>query len=394
MSDGEVEGPLSGIRVLDFTNVMAGPICTRLLADMGAEVIKVEPPNGDHSRARHPIRQGYSIHYAHLNCGKKSIALDLKSPDGRKAAFQLCQHAQVVVENWRPGVAARLGLDYSSMAKAKPDIVYCSVSGYGQTGPNALLPGLASIVEARSGFSMAQMKLDGAEKPQTSGLMLGDSVSGIWAFAGVQTALLKKERTGKGSWVDLSMHDSMLFSLIYEFHEAQFGESIRRSHVPLRTEDGYIQVPPVTEKNFVDTANATGHPEWIKDERFASVKGRNDNWFELLDTIEKWTRERSTKECESVLMNAGVPCAGYRTVDEAIADPHTLARGSISKLDFGGETYCLPNVPFQISESRTHARNRVAQFNENAEEVLGGILGYTKEQIDACQTPAMGSPHQ
>lgn len=386
MSHSKTSSPLQGIRVADFTNVMSGPVCTRLLADMGADVIKVEPPQGDHSRTRHPIRNGTSIHYAHLNCGKKSIALDLKSKAGRQAAFDLCMKSDVVVENWRPGVAARLGLDYESLRKQKAGIVYCAISGYGQTGPNSQLPGLASLVEARSGFSLAQMKLDGADKPQTAGLMLGDSLSGIWAFAGVQTALVQRERTGKGAMVDMSMHDSLLYSLIYEFHEAQFGKSIRRSHVPLRTADGYLQVPPVTERNFIDVANAIGHPEWIKGERFGSTTGRNENWFELLAAIEEWTIQRTTAECENVLMKAGVPCGRYRTVDEVLEDPHEIARGSIAKVGYGsGQYYQLPNAPFQISESNTSARDLVAGFNEHAEEVLGTILGYSKEQIEACK---------
>ena len=388
MAQPERNGPLDGIRVLDFTNVMAGPICTRLLADMGAEVIKIEPPSGDHSRTRHPIRNGHSVHYAHLNCGKKSLALDLKSAAGRQAALDLCKHADVVVENWRPGVAARLGLDFKSLSKFKPDIVYCGISGYGQTGPNALMPGLASLVEARSGFTRAQQTLDGADKPQTSGIMLGDSLSGIWAFSGVQTALVQRERTGRGSMVDLSMHDSMLFSLIYEFHEAQFGKSIRRSHLPIRTADGFMQVPPVTERNFIDVANAIGHPEWIGGERFGSVNGRNENWFELLAAIEEWTSQRPTAECEKILMAAGVPCARYRTVTEVMADPHSDARGSIATINYGSGEYRLPNAPFQISDSATHARNHVSGFNEDADAILGGILGYSKEQIEACRVKA------
>ena len=385
MSENLPSGPLDGIRVLDFTNVMSGPVCTRLLADMGAEVIKIEPPEGDHSRTRHPIRNGYSLHYAHLNCGKKSLALDLKSAAGKAAAFELGKRSDVVVENWRPGVSARLGLDYKSLSKVKADIIYCAISGYGQIGPNSLLPAFASLVEARSGFSLAQMKLDGADKPQISGLMLGDTLSGVWAFAGIQTALVQRERTGRGAMVDLAMHDSMLFSLIYECHEAQFGLSIRRPHIPLRTTDGYVQVPPITDRNFRDVANTIGHPEWITDKHFGSVTGRNENWFELLGLIEKWTLQRSTAECISILTAAGVPCASYRTVKEAMEDPHLAVRGTIDTLTYkGGGQYRLPNAPFQIPGSNTHAKSHLPDFNQDEEEILGGILGYTKEQIAAC----------
>jgi CoA:oxalate CoA-transferase len=384
MSSIPSTGPLDGIRVLDFTNVMAGPICTRLLADMGAEVIKIEPPEGDHSRTRHPLRNGYSVHFAHLNCGKKSLALDLKSAAGKAAALELCKRSDVVVENWRPGVSARLGLDYDSLSKLKADIIYCAISGYGQKGPNALLPAFASLVEAKSGFSLAQMKLDKADKPQISGLMLGDTLSGVWAFAGVQTALVQRERTGRGCMVDLAMHDSMLFSLVYECHEAQFGQSIRRSHVPLRTTDGYMQVPPITERNFRDVAKATGHLEWLQDARFNSTEGRNQNWYPLLGAIEEWTQQRTTAECEATLMAAGVPCASYRTVTDAMKDPHLAVRGTIATIIDGGGEYKLPNAPFQIPGVATHARSRVADFSQDEEAILGGILGYSKEQIAAC----------
>lgn len=385
MSQAQTDGgPIEGIRVIDFTNYMSGPTCTRLLADMGAEVIKIEPPEGDHARTRHPLRNGYSAHYAHMNCGKKSLALNLKSAAGKAAAIELCKRADVVVENWRPGVAARLGLDYQSLSELKPAIIYCSISGYGQKGPNTKLPGLAALAEARSGFSLAQMKLDGVDKPQTAGIMLGDSLAGVWAFAGIQTAIARRERTGRGTLVDLAMHDCLLFSLVYECHEAQFGTSIRRSHVPLRTADGYIQAPPVTERNFRDLANAIGHSEWINDERFKSVEGRNENWFELLRCIEQWTLQRSTAECEDILIAAGVPCASYRTVDEVMKDPHLAVRGTLATVVDGGGEYRLPNAGFQLSGSTTHARPRVASFNEDEEQILGGILGYTKDQIAAC----------
>jgi CoA:oxalate CoA-transferase len=382
--------PLAGIRVVDFTNVMAGPVCTRLLADMGAEVIKVEPPEGDHSRTRPPMRDGYSAHYAHLNCGKKSVALDLKTAAGKQAALDLCMVADVVVENWRPGVAARLGLGYERLSAERPGIVYCAISGYGQIGPNAQLPAFASIVEARSGFSLAQMKLDGADKPQNSGIMLGDTLSGVWAFSGIQTALVQRERTGKGVLVDVAMHDCMLFSLIYECHEAQFGQSIRRVHIPVRTRDGYMQVPPVTERNFHDLARAIGHEEWITDPRFASVQGRNVNWFELLGLIEEWTRERTTDECEAILILAGVPCARFRTVTEAMRDPHLAARGTISTIRDGGGSYDLPNAGFRMPGHDIDAKPDVAGFDQHAEQVLGGILGYSAQMIADCRVERRG----
>lgn len=388
MEEDQLRSPLEGLLVVDFTNVMAGPVCTRLLADMGADVIKIEPPEGDHGRSRPPIREGHSAHFAHLNCGKKSVDLNLKTPEGKAAALALCAKADVVVENWRPGVADRLGLGYGALSQINPDVVYCAISGYGQTGPNARLPAFASIVEARSGYSLAQMALDNGNRPQNSGIMLGDTLSGVWAFAGIQTALVQRERTGKGALVDVAMHDCMLFSLVYEVHEAQFGKSIRRVHVPVRTSDGYMQAPPITERNFVDMCRATGHPEWLDDPRFNSVQGRNENWFELLALVESWTSQHTSAECEDVFNRAGVPNATYRTAGEAMDDPHAAARGSITSIDYGAGPYRLPNAGFRMPGYNVDARNYVPGFGADAATVLGELLGYGPAEIDACRTRA------
>lgn len=384
MTTNHSRGPLDGIRVLDFTNMMSGPTSTRFLADMGAEVIKIEPPTGDHTRSRHPLRDGYSVHFGHLNAGKKSVALNLKTAAGRTAALELSKHADVVVENWRPGVAARLGLDYATVSKAKPDIVYCSISGFGQQGPLAQRTSFASIVEAASGYALAQKELDGVDRPQVSGMYVGDSLTGLWAFAAIQTALVQRERTGRGQLIDVAMLDSMLFLLLYECHMAQFGPSIRRAHVPLRTADGFMVVAPAGERNFHDLARAVGHPEWIEDPRFKSVEGRNVNWFELLRVTEEWTSKRSTAECERILQASHVPCSRYNSFAEIMQEPHLAQRGSFAKVKDGAGEYLVTNVAFQMPGSATHARSRVPDFNADAVEVLKNILGYSPEQIKAC----------
>lgn len=391
-TEADAPGPLTGIRVLDFSSIMAGPVCTRLLADMGAEVIKVETPEGDHGRTRYPFSNGHSIHFAHLNCGKKSVCLDLKSEEGKQAALALARVSDIVVENWRPGVSARLGLDYDTLRALRPDIIYCAISGYGQTGPNAKLPAFASLVEAMSGFALSQMRLDGTSRPQNSGLMLGDSLSGLWAFAGIQTALVQRLRTGKGAMVDLSMHDSLLHNLVYEFHEAQFGISPRRTHVPHPTKDGFIHIPPVTERTFQDVADVMGRPELTADPRFNTRDAIIQNWYELLGIISEWTKEHTTAECEQLLAAKGAPYGRFRSVAEVLEDPHTIARGSITTIEFDGVAYSLPNAAFQISGANTRAKSKVAKLNEDADDVLGGILGYSPDQIAACagSTPRGG----
>ena len=157
----ENTSPLKDIRVLDFTNMLSGPYCSRLLADVGAQVIKVESPSGDHNRTRRPVRDGHSSFFGHLNCGKQSIVLDLKTPAGRAAATELAQVCDVIVENWRPGVADRLGVGYKAVVRLNPRIVYCSISGFGQQGPNAQRPAYAPIIHGASGFDLAQVEYQG-----------------------------------------------------------------------------------------------------------------------------------------------------------------------------------------------------------------------------------------
>jgi len=387
-----IEGPLAGIRVLDFTSIMSGPFCTRLLADMGAEIIKIEPPGGEHSRYRPPFLNGKSVHYAQLNCGKKSLVLDLKSKAGFQAAFDLGMKADVIIENWRPGVAGRLGLDYAAFAAKKKDIIYCSISGYGQKGPSSQKAAYASIVEAASGFAHAQMEINQADKPPTSGTFLGDSLTALWSFSAIQTALIQKLRFGKGQFLDVSMLESMMHMLVNESHAALVGPFIRRFHLPLKTTDGYLVIPPVSGANWHALSKAAGHPEWIEDPRFIDVEARNNNWFEMLRLTETWTSTRTMKECEDILNKAGVPVSRFRTLKEAFEDPQLKDRGALSTVDVGGTPYIIPNVPFVTPGANTLPRTIVSDLNADAEDVLGGLLGYSAQQIAACA--AEGAAHE
>jgi CoA:oxalate CoA-transferase len=379
------QGPLEGIRVLDFTNMLSGPYCTRLLADMGAEVIKVEPREGDHNRNRRPVREGQSSFFGHLNCGKKSVLLNLKSEAGRNAAIGLAKSADVVVENWRPGVAERLGLGYEALRKLNPGLVYCSISGFGQKGPMAQRPAYAPIVHAASGFDLAQVEYQGGEKPANTATFIGDVFGGMSAYAGIQTALVHRFRTGQGRYIDVALMDGMLNLMVNECQEwqAPTGRKVR-VYQPLTTKDGYIVVAPTSARNFEQVARAVGHSEWITDERFSAPRIRETNWSALMDLIERWTRERTGEECEAHLMEAGVPCTRYRTVQEAMSDVQMEVRGALTRIEDRAGAYWVPNAPFQIPGLNTAARNRVAQLGEDTVDVLGQILNYSKDEARAC----------
>ena len=390
MSGVENKGPLDNIRVLDFTNMLSGPYCTRLLADLGAEVIKIEPPVGDHNRSRRPVRNGYSSFFGHLNCGKKSVVLDMKTSEGRDAAIGLTKKCDVIVENWRPGVADRLGVGYKDVSSFNPKIIYCSVSGFGQVGPIAKRPAYAPIVHAASGFDLAQVEYQGGGRPANTATFIADVFGGMSAFGAVQTALYNLKVTGKGQFIDVALMDCMLNLLVYEVQEAQAPSNEKiRVYQPLKCSDGYIVAAPTSQKNFEQLAITVGHPEWIQDPRFSKTRIRESNWSELMQLIEGWSIQHTASECEETLLAGGVPCTRYRTVSEAINDEQMQARGGMSLVrDRVGE-YLVPNAPFQMPGLNTFARPHVPELGENTVDVLVNLLGYSEKQAKSCSgTPA------
>ncbi|HBF97626.1 MAG TPA: carnitine dehydratase, partial [Alphaproteobacteria bacterium] len=295
-------GALDGVRVLDFTGVVAGPFGTRLMADLGAEVVKVEPPSGDLLRGAPPRRDGKSPYFGQINCGKKSISVDLKDPRARDLVLQLVDKTDVVIQNFRPGVMRNFGLGYDDLKQRKPDLIYCSISGYGQHGPASGRAAYAPIIHAASGYDLAVMSYqDHLDRPLNGANATADYLAASLAMGAISAALLKRERTGKGDEIDIAMTEVMQNILAYEIHELQFkAERQRPNYGPVRTKDGFIIVNPISPKNFSDLANAVGHPEWL--EQFPlNTKDRLKNWSLLMAELEKWTCERTAEECEEII---------------------------------------------------------------------------------------------
>ena len=378
MSATALPGILDGVRVLDFTAMMAGPYCTRLMADLGAEVIKVEPPEGDHIRTRPPLRNGRSAYFAQLNAGKKSLALDLKKPDAIMLIRELVTHCDVVVENYRPGVTKRLGLDYAAVAPLNTKLVYCSISGFGQNGSWAGRSAYAPVLHATCGYDLANMDYQEGdlERPLKSGIFVADVLGGSLAFGAIQAALFRAARTGQGDYVDLSLFDGMLGLLVYECQEAQFAAERRRPlYRPTRAKDGFLLIAPVSQNNFEALARAVGHAEWITDERFATIGKREHSWSELMDLLDDWASTRSAAECERHLNEAGVPSSRYFTVRQAMQLPPIADRSVLEFIDDGGGPLKVPNPAFHFAKSAAHARNRVPYLGEDGPEVLSQLLG-------------------
>ena len=384
----EAEKPLAGIRVADFTAMLAGPHCTRLLADCGAEVIKVEAPKGgDHIRHTAPLRDGDSAYFGHLNCGKRSLAVDLKDPRGLAVARDLVATCDVLVENTRPGVMKRLGLDHASLAPAMPGLVYCSISGFGQSGPRAEEPAYAMAIHALSGFDMTNLHYqDDQDRPANSGTFVADFLAGAYAFGAIQTALLARTRTGRGQNVDLALMDAMLGMLAYECQEAQFPQAVKRPvYGPLRTSDGFVIVAIVSQKNFEQLADALDHPEWKSDPRFRDVAGRRNNWHAFMAGVEDWTRAHAAADCEARLMAAGIPCARYQSVAEAMRDPQVTARGLFVEARDAGGRFLAPQPPFRFADGSVGLSPQVPALGADGGHVLRKILGYAEDKIAALR---------
>jgi CoA:oxalate CoA-transferase len=366
-------GPLAGVRVLDFTMYVAGPYCSRLLADMGAEVIKVEPLGGEIMRNAPPFQGTQSAYFGHLNCGKKSIELDLKNPAAIEAINRLLPSVDVVLENYRPGVMARLGLDYGSLTEAKPDLIYCSISGYGQIGTDSKNPAFATIINASSGFDMMMMDYETSlDRPLRHRSNAPDFMGGVHACAAICAALFGRDRNGRGQRIDVAMIDAIHNMMAHEYQAAQI-ENPEKAPIfaPIRASDGFLMVAPVSQANFAALARAIGREELIEDPRFAESRPRIDNWDELLIVIEGEVSKLTAEEAERRINDSGCPCTRYLTLAESIDRPHVEERGAAIRIVDGAETYRVANTPMLFTATDVGARSWVPTPGEHNEEILG-----------------------
>ncbi len=376
----------AGLRVVDFTTTIAGPHCTRLLADLGADVVKIEAPEGDVMRSRPPLRNGVSSYFGQLNAGKRSVVLDLKDARAVAVARRLALQTDILVENYRPGVMRRLGLDFAVLEQSNPRLIYCSISGYGQTGPSSDLPAYAPVIHATSGFDLAHLAYQrGRSQPDNCGIYVADVITGTYAFGAIATALHQRQTLGRAQHIDVSMLESMLSLTLTELQSAQFDVPALPSRPifgPVATADGYLNMAVVSERTFQGLAAAAGRSDWINDPRFSVYLNRRANWGVLMDEFEEWSRHRSTPDCLAVLDRHAVPAAAYRSVREAMADPQLSHRGAfVVVTDAGGEFQAL-NPPFRMSATMAVAGARAPGLGEHTSEVLTAA-GLSGEEIKA-----------
>jgi crotonobetainyl-CoA:carnitine CoA-transferase CaiB-like acyl-CoA transferase len=330
-------GPLHGYRIVDLTSNVSGPLATMILGDQGADVIKVETPDGgDHTRAAANRRAGFSASFLNNNRNKRSIVLDLKTAGGVKALLRLAAGAEVFVQNFRPGVAERLGVGEEAVRAVSPRIVYVSISGFGETGPYAAKPAYDPVIQGFSGLATVQAGSDDA-RPRLLRTILPDKLTAITASQAITAALLTRERTGQGQHVRLSMLEAVLAFLwssdmggqTFVGDEPLQQEAASAIDLIYETADGYITVAALTDRQWAGLARVAGRPEWLQDERFKTPELRQKNIDARLQLTQEALITRPCAEWLDRLAEVGVPCAPVLTRNEVIRHPHVQAMGIV-----------------------------------------------------------------
>ena len=382
--DSPESAPLSGLRIVDLSRVLAGPFCTALLGEMGAEVIKIEMPGrGDDSRQFSPFRGGESGLFMLVNKAKKSVTLDLKSPRGVEVLHRLVKDADILVANFRPGTDARLGADYETLKKINPALVQASISGFGQEGSLSARPAYDIIAQAMSG--LMSITGDAAGPPTRVGESMGDLCAGLNACWSILAAIRHRDRTGEGQHLDIAMTDSLVSMMVTPLSLQLFagidpGRTGNRHPIstpfdsyPCR--DGYAVIAVASDALFARLADAMGQPELTADPRFASDSERTRHEPELRVLITAWTGGRTVDEAVRILDEAGVPASPILSVAEAVASEHIGARGLVATADHpvAGE---IPLVRQQVRFSR-YPQGPIAPpptLGQHTDEVLGAFL--------------------
>jgi crotonobetainyl-CoA:carnitine CoA-transferase CaiB-like acyl-CoA transferase len=376
---------LDGVRIIDLTRVLAGPFCTMMLGDMGAEVIKVEEPtHGDESRGWQPIVNGWSSYFLGVNRNKKSVALDLKDPDAAAALRSLLAGADVLVENFRPGSLAELGFGYADVATVNPRLIYCSISGYGQSGPRSGQSGYDVVIQGESGLMDVTGQPDGP--PTRVGIAITDYLAGLYAAQGILLALLDRQHTGQGQHVDIALLDSLVSALTLPvgilFATGQSPHRMGNDHPSIapyetvRARDGMVIVAAGNPRLWTQLCAALEVEHLATDSRFSTNTDRLTNRAALKDELETALQRYSIDDALARLEACNVPCGRVRTIAEAIEDPQLLARDMVVAIEHPdlGTIKNLGN-PIKLSRSPAHMRLPPPRLGEHTEAVLAECAG-------------------
>ena len=385
-------GPLAGIRVIDLSSMLSGPWATMILADQGADVIKVESPQGDHTRTLSNRHKGFSAQFLNLNRNKRSVTIDLKTAEGVELLKRLCATADVFVQNFRPGVVERLGIDEDAIRAVAPQIVYVSISGFGEKGPYAKKPTYDPIIQALSGLTSVQGGSDKA-RPRLIRTVLPDKLTAVTAAQAISAALVARLKSGTGQHVRLSMLDAVLAFLwasdmsLQTFVGQEVTGRTAASFIDLiyETSNGFMTVAVMGNKEWTALTRALERPEWLDDPRFKTPALRDQNINDRLQMTQDVLKSRTTEEWLERLEAEGVPCAPVLTRDQVIAHPQVLASNILQETDHhvvGRLRQTRPAARF--AKTPTEYRRGAPLLGEHTGEVLGE-LGLSRQDIDALR---------
>jgi len=387
--------PLEGLRIIDLSRILAGPFASMILADLGADVIKIEEPNfGDESRGFGPFKDGFSAYFISINRGKRSVTLNLKEKRGKKILRELVKKADILIENYRPGTMKRLGLDYESLRPINPRLIYAACSGFGQTGPLSSNGAYDLIVQAMGGLMSITGEPGG--DPVKVGASIADLTAALYTVIGILTALQVRERTGKGQVVDVAMLDCQICILENAIARYVVANEIPRplgsrhpSITPFQafpTRDDYLVICIGNERLWERFCKSIKRTDLLKDERFEVNARRNENYEIIIPILEEIFRSRSTEEWIQLMEKEGIPCGPINTVDKLIDHPQILAREMIAEIDHGSlGKIKMPALPIRFSVTPGKVDKPAPRLGEHTEEVLVGLLGMRRDEVAALR---------
>ncbi len=386
--------PLAGKRVLDFTKVLAGPLCTQYLSDLGAEIIKIEPTEvGDETRRWPPFRQGQGAVFLSVNRNKHSLAVDLKTPEGQAVVRRIARTADIAVESFGTGVAERLGIDYAALKTEKPDLVYCSISGFGRTGPRAGSPGYDVILQAFSGVMSLTGEPGGG--PIRSPISPIDQATGMHALSGILAALLHRDQTGEGTYLEVSLFETAVGFLGYNLQsfwergvqpeKCGSGHESLCPYQAFEASDAPMMIGIANDNLWRRFCRAVGREELIDDPRFRTNPDRVANFHVTVGLVQDLVRARPRDEWLTLLTGIGVPCAPINTLAEMLDDPHTASRGIVMDYDHPtlGPMQTIAQ-PIVFNGAARTVRSAPPLHGEQTRQVLQAV-GYSDQEIEAME---------
>ena len=384
--------PLEGIKVVEMTSVVLGPYACQMLGDLGAEVIKIEPPAGDTNRNLGPYRNNADMCSLFMTCNrnKRSVCLDLKSNEGREAALKICESADVVVHNFRPGAMDRLGLNYEAVQAVNPEVIYCATYGYSKKGPYGSKGALDDSIQAASGIAILQSLVEG--EPRYLPTIVGDKTTAMVVVQSVLAALFHRERTGEGQEIEVPMFESMVSFVMTEHQWGQTFEPpiggagytrlMSKHRRPYKTKDGYLAVLPYWDNHWTTFVTLGGRPELADDERFIDMRTRQQNIDDTYRVTGEILAEKTTAEWLDIYGETNVPMMVVNSPDDLVSDPHLLESGYWQEMEHPTEgSIRVARPPMNFGKTPASVRKLAPRLGQHTAEVLGEA-GYGQEQIE------------